>query len=91
MPSGILNIEKVEGSNPASDGFGLKFSPSIGSHIDTSRFCKLLLLPSLAQLFIAWGAVRNNGSLVSDVRSSFSEMTIGSTDAADNKIGSGSG
>lgn len=90
VPSGTLNIEKIEGSNLASDGFGLEFNSSLGSHIDTSRFCNSLLLPSLSQLFIAWRAVRND-SLVSDVRSSCSEKPIGSTDAADNKIGSGSG
>lgn len=90
MPSGILNIEKIEGSNEASDGLGLEFpSSSLGSHIDPSGFCNLSLLPSLAQLLIAGGAVRN-GSLVSDVRRSFSEKSIGSTDTADNKIGSGS-
>lgn len=90
MPSGILNTEKIEGSNPAFDGFGLEFSSSLGSHIDPSGFCNLLLLPSLAQLFIVGEAVRN-GSLVSDETPSFSEKSIGSTDAADNEIGSGSG
>lgn len=90
MPSGILNIEKIEGSNEASDGLGLEFPSSLGSHIDPSGFCNLLLSPSLAQLLIAGGAVRN-GSLVSDVRRSFSEKSIGSADAVDNKIGSGSG
>lgn len=90
MPSGILNIEKIEGSNPASDVFGLEFSSSLGPHIGPSGFCNLLLLPSLAQLFIA-GETGRNGSLVSDVRRSFSEKSIGSTDAADNEIGSGSG
>lgn len=90
VPSGILNIEKIEGSNEASDGLGLEFPPSLGSHIDPSGFCNFLLSPSLAQLLIAGGAVRN-GSLVSDVRCSFSEKSIGSTDAVDDKIGSGSG
>lgn len=89
----MLNIEKIKGSKLASDGFGLEFSSFLGSHIDPSGFCNLLLLsllPSLAQLLIAGGVVRN-GSLVSDVRRSFIEKSIGFTDAVDNKIGSGSG
>lgn len=87
----MLNIEKYEGSNnPESDGSGSEFPPFFNSHLAPSRFCKLLLIPLLVQLLIS-GAAARYCSLVSNVSISSVEDSVGSTDAVEDEVGSGSG